>query len=301
MSAIATAAAVGPVWFDGELVAAENAKLPVLSIGLHNAICVFDGIRVHESYAFAVTEHVDRLCSSAAAVGMTLPWTAAQIAAAVEATVAASGYSEAYVRPVAWRGAEAVGINTAGTTVHLAIAVIRWPEPQAVERPPLRLTLSEWRRPAPTMGPVQAKTSANYLVGSLALARAHSDGYDDAILLDHRGRVAEATGANIFLVRDGELITPVADSFLDGITRQTVLRLAADAGIRTHIVRVSLEDISAADEVFLTGTASGIAPVGQFSDIEYPRERPVTETLAAAYADLVFAHRTKEGPRIPSV
>jgi branched-chain amino acid aminotransferase len=287
------------MWMDGELVAPGEATLPVLSFGLHNAICVFEGIRVHAGWPFAAAEHAERLHISAAAVGMSLPWSAEQIVAAIDTAVAAAGYAEAYVRPVAWRGAEMIGIDASGTSVHLAIGVIRWPA-AAIPRQPLRLALSQWRRPAPTMAPTQAKTSANYLVGSLALSQARGEGYDDALLLDHHGYVAEATGANIFLVREGELVTPIADTFLDGITRRTVLRLAERIGIPARVTRVTLEDLAAADEVFLTGTASGVAPVAQVAATTYPPARPCTRALADAYVELVHAHRPEEAPRIPS-
>lgn len=299
MSGLATAGAVAAVWLDGELVEPAAATLAVLSFGLHNAICVFEGIRVYAGRPFAVPEHARRLHRSAAAVGMSLPWSVAQVEAAIDTAVAAAGCVEAYVRPVAWRGAEMIGIDYSGTSVHLAVGVVRWPAATG-PRPPLRLAVSQWRRPAPTMAPVQAKTSANYLVGSLALAQAHSEGYDDAVLLDHRGYIAEATGANIFLVTRGELVTPVADTFLDGITRRTVLRLAEQLGIRTRVARVSPASLAEADEVFLTGTASGVAPVAQIAETVYPAARPCTRTLAAAYRRLVHDHLTEEAPRIPS-
>ncbi|MEV5651909.1 aminotransferase class IV [Nocardia sp. NPDC052254] len=294
MSGLTTLGAVGAVWLDGALVEPGEATLSVLSFGLHNAFCVFEGIRVHSGRPFAVAMHAQRLCDSAHEIGMSLPWTAPQIVAAVDTAVAAAGFTQAYVRPVAWLGDERIGIDGSGTTVHLAIGVVRWPESPA-SRPPLRLGLSRWTRPAPTMAPVGAKTSASYLVGSLALSQARADGYDDALLLDHRGYLAEATGANIFLVRGGELVTPIADTFLDGITRRTVLRLAADAGLPVRVERVTLDDLAAADEVFLTGTASGVAAVGHAAGTDYPADRPVTELLRGRYLDLVHAHRTRTG------
>jgi branched-chain amino acid aminotransferase len=297
MSGLVTAGQVGAMWLDGRHVPPDQASLPVLSLGLHNAVCVFEGIRAYDGKPFAAAAHVDRLCASSTMIGMSLPWSATQIAAAIDETVTAAGYSDAYIRPVAWRGDEVIGIDPTATTVHLAIAVLRWPE--AVRRP-VRLGLSQWARPGPNMAPVGAKTSATYLVGSIALAETKQHGFDDTVLLDHRGRLAEATGANIFVVRDGELATPVADTFLDGITRQTILELAGQAGIPTRVTRLAVDDVFAADEVFLTGTAVGVQPVGSFLDTEYRDDRPITQTLADAYARLVIAHREKETPRVSS-
>ncbi|WP_040785707.1 aminotransferase class IV [Nocardia pneumoniae] len=294
MSGLATARRVGAVWMDGQQVDPATASVPVLSFGLHNAACVFEGLRTYRGTPFAVSAHVDRLHASAAAIGMPVPWTAAQIAAAIEETVAAAGFADAYVRPVVWRGDEVIGIDPSGTTVHLAIAVLEWPRRSPDGTRPLHVGLSRWTRPAPTMAPVQAKTSANYLVGSLALTEARQHGFDDALLLDHRGFVAEATGANVFIVRDGELATPVADTFLDGITRQTVLRLAAQAGIPARVCRLTPDEVAAAGEVFLTGTAIGVRPVASFRDTQYGAGRPVTRALAEAYFRLVGGDHQKE-------
>lgn len=227
-----------------------------------------------------------------------MPWSPPAITAAIRETVAAAGYADAYIRPVAWRGDEAIGIDPAATTVHLAIAVLSWPPRQ---KRPLALGLSQWVRPAATMTPVQAKASAHYLIGSLAISEAKRSGYDDAVLLDHRGHIAEATGANIFLVHQGLLTTPTADTFLNGITRQTILRLAHQAGIPVQVGRVTPDDLAAADEVFLTGTAIGVQPVRSFLKSQYGQDRPITTMLADLYRRVIATESDREESRaVPS-
>ncbi|MFI6777291.1 aminotransferase class IV [Nocardia sp. NPDC050412] len=296
MSGLTTAGRVGAVWMDGALVDPAAAHLPVLSFGLHNAACVFEGIRSFGGRPFALSAHVNRLRTSAEAIGIALPWDSTAIADAIETAVAAADFAEAYIRPVVWRGDEVIGIDPTGTTVHLAIAVLAWPKQALDDGKPLRLGLSRWTRPTPTMAPVQAKTSANYLVGSLALAEARAGGFDDALLLDHTGGIAETTGSNIFLVRRGELVTPPAHTFLNGITRQTVLRLAARSGIVTREIRLTPNDLVIADEVFVTGTAVGVRSVGWFRDTAFRADGILTRMLANAYIQLVGTEQGEESP-----
>lgn len=283
MSGLATAGTQQPVWIDGKLVAWECAQLHVASFGLNNASCVFEGIRVYDRRPFALADHCARLCSSAQAIGMDLPHRPAEIEKAVLETVSAAGYGEAYVRPVAWHGDEFLGISSAGASVHLAIAVLPWRLPTTYQPDGVRLALSRWARPAPNTAPVTAKASCNYVIGALAHREAIADGFDDALLLDYRGFVAEATGANIFMVRSGILHTPIADAFLAGITRRCVLRLATEIGIEVAETRIRLSDLREADELFLTGTASEVQSVSTAGTVRFPDERPVTSALAQAY------------------
>jgi len=296
VSGLATGGQVGAIWMDGGLVAPEQAQLSVLSFGLHNASCVFDGIRVYHGRPFALDAHVSRFFASAETLGMSLPVSRPAMVAAISLVIGASMYPDLYLRPVAWRGDEVIGIDPATTTTHVAVAALRWPASRTAHT--VRLGLSRWARPAPHMAPVTAKASANYVVGALALADAARDGFDDALLLDHRGYVAEATGANVFVVRDGRLRTPIADTFLDGVTRRTVIRLANEAGIPVEIGRLTVADAADADEIFLTGTAAEVQPVDAFGDRVFVTDRPVTNTLAQAYRRLVRAagepHRQSE-------
>ena len=290
MSGLPTGGRVAAIWMDGDLVAPERAQLSVLSFGLHNAGCVFDGIRVYHGRAFALDAHLNRLFASAESLGMPLPYTHSAMIAAMDLVIGASAHPDLYLRPVAWRGEEMIGIDPTGTTTHVAVAALRWPAgPARSAARTVRLGLSRWARPAPHMAPVTAKASANYVVGALALADAARDGFDDALLLDHRGYVAEATGANVFIVRGGRLHTPIADTFLDGITRRTVIRLANEAGIPVETGRLTVADAAAADEMFLTGTAAEVQPVDAFLDRDFVADRPVTSMLAEAYGRLVHA------------
>jgi len=287
VSGLATRGRVGAIWMDGGLVASEQAQLSVLSFGLQNASCVFEGIRVYDGRPFALDAHLSRFFASAESLGMNLPVSRPAMVAAIDLIIGASAHPDLYLRPVAWRGDEVIGIDPAGTTIHVAVAALRWPAAGPARA--LRLGLSRWARPAPHMAPVTAKASANYVVGALALADAARDGFDDALLLDHRGYVAEATGANVFVVRDGRLRTPIADTFLDGITRRTVIELADKAAIPVEVARLTVADATDADEMFLTGTAAEVQPVDAFLDRVFATDRPVTSALAEAYGRLVRA------------
>ncbi|MET0188826.1 MAG: branched-chain amino acid aminotransferase [Pseudonocardia sediminis] len=275
----------GVIWLDGRLVEWRSATLHVLSHGLHYASSVFEGERVYDGEVFALSAHSRRLVASARELGFTLPWTAGELDAATREVVAASGITDGYVRPIAWRGTESIEIAGTGTTVHVAVAAWEWPDvfdPGARERG-IRLGTSRWRRPAPDTAPVHAKAAGVYALGTMARHEVDARGFDDALMLDHAGRVAEATGANVFLVRDGELHTPIADCFLPGITRATVLGLARERGMTVHERRILPGELADADEVFLTGTAYEVQPVRAVDGYEFA-VGPVTRTLMADYA-----------------
>ena len=218
----------GQIWHNGALIPWRESKLHVLSHGLHYASCVFEGERVYNGEVFKLREHTQRLIDSGRELGFEIPYSLAELEQATRETVAAQGYADAYVRPVAWRGSEMMGVSAQDTKINVAIAVWEWPSyfsPEARMRG-IRLTTSTWRRPAPDTAPVHAKAAGLYMICTLSKHAAEAEGFDDALMLDYRGRIAESTGANIFLVQDGKIHTPTPDCFLDGITRRTVIGLA---------------------------------------------------------------------------
>ncbi|HSV28321.1 MAG TPA: branched-chain amino acid aminotransferase, partial [Candidatus Omnitrophota bacterium] len=224
----------GTIWFDGKLIPWRDAKVHVLTHGLHYGSCVFEGERAYGGKVFKLTEHSDRLVKSGEVLGMKIPYSVAEIDAATIETLKASGIDDAYIRPVAWRGSEMMGVAAQNNTIHLAIAVWAWPSywsPEARMRG-IRLNISDWRRPHPQTAPTAAKAAGLYMICTMSKHKAESEGFEDSMMLDWRGQVAEATGANIFFVMDGELHTPLPDCFLNGITRQTVIDLAKKRGIK---------------------------------------------------------------------
>ena len=280
----------GKIWLDGALREWRECRFHVLSHGLHYGSCVFEGERVYAGRVFKLREHTLRLIDSATALGFVIPYGLEEIEQATLHTVAAQDYADAYVRPVAWRGSEMMGVSAQKTRIHLAIAVWEWPSyfsPEARMKG-IRLRTAKWRRPAPDMAPVQSKAAGLYMICTLSKHDAEAAGYDDALMLDYRGRIAETTGANVFLVQDGRLHTPIPDCFLDGITRRTVIGLAEARGIEVVERVVMPEDIARSDEIFVTGTAAEVTPVGEIDDLNF-QVGPVTRTLMEAYDDLVRA------------
>ena len=262
----------GVIWFNGELVPWRDAKLHILSHALHYASSVFEGERSYAGKIFKLTEHSERLAFSANALGFELPYSVAEIDAACIETCKANNIVDGYVRPIAWRGSEMMGVSAQATRINVAIAAWAWPSyfsPEARMKG-IRLKTSKWRRPSPETEPVHAKAAGLYMICTLSKHDAEAEGYDDCLMLDWRGRIAEATGANIFLVfGDGKLHTPTPDCFLDGITRQTVIELAKERGIEV-IERVIMPDeLKNATEIFLTGTAAEVTPVGAIDDLKF--------------------------------
>ncbi len=278
----------GVIWFNGELLPWREAKVHVLSHALHYASAVFEGERVYGGEIFKLTEHSERLAYSAQVMGMEMPYSVDEIDLATRDTVAALGVRDGYVRPLVWRGSEMMGVSAQECRINLAIAVWPWPSyfsPEARLKG-LRLKTSKWRRPAPDTAPTDTKAAGLYMICTLSKHEAEAEGYDDALMLDHRGQVAEATGANIFLVKDGVIYTPTRDCFLDGITRRTVIDLARARGwvvVERAIMPAELAD---AEEVFLTGTAVEVAPVGQLDEYRY-KPGEISKTLMEDYDNLV--------------
>ncbi|MEI5097367.1 branched-chain amino acid transaminase [Streptomyces sp. PmtG] len=276
----------GVIWLDGEFVPWREATLHVLSHGLHYGGSVFEGERAYDGRVFALRAHSDRLLASARELGFALPYTAADLDAATRGVVAAAGIGDGYVRPVAWRGSDSLRLVAPDTTVHVAVAAWPWPRIFADGPRGIRLRTSRWRRPAPSTAPVRAKTAALYAIGALAGQEAEAAGCDDALLLDHQGRLAEATGANLFLVVDGALHTPPPECVLDGITRRTVIEAARGLGLTVVERHLWPDELGRAEEVFLTGTAYEVQPVAAVDGRRFPVGE-VGTALAAAYARIV--------------
>ncbi|HEX9648895.1 MAG TPA: branched-chain amino acid aminotransferase [Alphaproteobacteria bacterium] len=261
----------GWIWYDGEMVPWRDAKLHVLSHGLHYASCVFEGQRVYGGTIFRLEQHTERLFESARQLGFKLPFTVEEINQANYQVCRANTIADGYVRPVAWRGSEMMGVSAQKNAIHVALAAWEWPSyfsPEARLKG-LKLQWSKWKRPDPATIPAKAKAAGLYMICTLSKHAAESDGFDDALMLDWRGRLAESTGANIFLVIDGALHTPTPDCFLDGITRQCVIALAKKRGIEVVERVIMPEELDKADEVFLTGTAAEVTPVGQIGDLHF--------------------------------
>lgn len=278
----------GDIWYNGKLVPWKDTKLHVLSHGLHYASCVFEGERVYNGEVFKLREHTQRLIQSGKELGFDIPYSLEELEQATRDTVAAQGYPDAYVRPVAWRGSEMMGVSAQETSINVAIAVWEWPSyfsPEA-RMHGIRLKTSKWRRPDPQTAPVHAKAAGLYMICTLSKHEAEADGWDDALMLDWRGQVAESTGANIFLVQDGKIHTPTPDCFLDGITRRTVIELARAHDIDVVERVIMPEEFEKTDEVFVTGTAAEVTPVGQVDEYNF-QVGSVSRTLMEDYDALV--------------
>ncbi len=279
----------GLIWQDGELVNWNDCKLHMLSHSLHYGGAVFEGLRAYNSKIFKLEQHTQRLRHSASIIGYTLPFSDNEINQACEDVLKANGIKEGYLRPVAWRGSKAMGIAHQNNPIMMAVAAWEWPSYYTQEQllKGLRLRTSIWRRPAPGTAPVHSKASGLYMICTMAKEEATEAGFDDALMLDYRGFIAESTGSNIFLfMNDGKLHTPLPDCFLDGITRQTVIELAKAGGIEVVERHIGYEELDNAVEIFLTGTAVEITPISAIDGYEFaPGE--FCEAMIRAYGDLV--------------
>ncbi len=278
----------GVIWYQGAFVPWRDANLHVLSHGLHYASCVFEGERVYNGNIFKLTEHTERLHRSAEVLDFKIPYSVEEIDAACRELIRKQGIADGYVRPVAWRGPEMMGVSAQAAKPKLAIAAWEWPAyftPEA-RLEGIRMTVGKYRRPDPRTAPVLSKAAGLYMICTLSKHDAEGRGYNDALMLDWRGQVAEATGANIFLVQDGVIHTPTPDCFLDGITRRTVMGLARDRGYEIVERTIMPEEFAKTDEVFLTGTAVEVTPVREIDDWKF-QVGEITRTLVADYDALV--------------
>ena len=278
----------GFIWMNGKLVAWRDAKLHVLSHALHYASAVFEGERVYSGRIFKSRAHSERLARSAELLGFKLPITVDELERAKADTVKANGIVDGYLRPIAWRGSEQMGVSAQASRINVAIATWVWPSyfPPEIRARGIRLTMSKWRRPAPDTAPTASKAAGLYMICTMSKHAAEVAGFQDALMLDWRGQVAEATGANFFMVINGEVHTPTPDCFLDGITRRTVMELARQRQFKVVERAIWPEELARAQEVFLTGSAAEITPVGEIDQYRFT-PGDVTRALIADFEKLV--------------
>ncbi len=262
----------GKIWYNGEFMEWRDAQVHVLTHGLHYASSVFEGERMYSGSIFKLREHTERLFYSAGELGFKIPYSIEEIDAASNAVCEANGITNGYIRPIAWRGSEMMGVSAQDNRINVAIAAWEWPSyfsPEA-RMNGIKLQISKWKRPSPETEPVHAKAAGLYMICTLSKHTAEAEGYQDALMLDWRGQIAEATGANIFfLMSDGKIHTPTPDCFLDGITRRTVIDLARARGIEVVERAIMPEEMADASECFLTGTAAEVTPVGSIADYSF--------------------------------
>jgi branched-chain amino acid aminotransferase len=257
----------GAIWFDGKLVRGPEANIHVLTHGLHYASAVFEGERAYGGTIYKGTEHTERLKHSARTLDFEIPYSVAEIDAAKQMVLEKNGMKDAYVRPIAWRGSEQLGVSAQQNKIHLAIATWDWPSyfDPAQRLKGIRLDLADYRRPDPKTAPCLAKAAGLYMICTISKHRAERKGYADAMMLDWLGRVAECTGANIFFIKDGKIHTPIADCFLAGITRAAAIMLAKKRGIEVIERRIMPEELSSFSECFITGTAAEVTAVSEIA------------------------------------
>ena len=278
----------GWIWLDGKLVPWREANVHILTHAMHYASSVFEGQRAYGGTIFKLSEHSARLRNSASLLGFELPWSVAEIDAACNEVLKANDLTDAYLRPVAWRGSEKMGVSPTGTKPHMAIAAWEWGKyfDPAVAAKGIRLNIAPWRRPAPYTAPVHSKAAGLYMICTLSRQHAEANGFDDALMFDWRGQVAEATGANAFFVHDGALYTPTPDCFLDGITRRTVIDLARRRGVEVVERAIWPEELESFEQFFLTGSAAEVTFVGSAGPWNF-EVGDLSRQLAKDYDDTV--------------
>ena len=261
----------GFIWLNGKFVKWRDANIHVLNHGLHYASCVFEGLRIYDGRIFKLNEHIERLFNSAKILDLDIPFVYQEVIDITKEIILKQNVSNGYVRPVVWRGSEMMAISAKKGSTNVAIAAWEWPSYFSPEKllEGIKLNVSKWLRPSPESAPTDSKAAGLYMICSLSKHEAEKLGFDDALMLDYRGFVAEATGANIFFVKDEKLYTPLADCFLNGITRQTVIEIAKRNKIKGFEKHLKPDFISNCDEVFLTGTAVEISPVSKIDSINF--------------------------------
>lgn len=282
----------GWIWMNGSFVPWKDAKIHVLSHGLHYASAVFEGERAYGGAIFKLREHTERLFKSAEILGFRIPYSIEAIDDASEATLTRNGLVDGYLRPIAWRGSDALGVSAQKNKINIAIAAWEWPSyfTPAERLKGIRLDWAKYRRPDPRTAPSLAKASGLYMICTISKHAAEDCGYADALMLDWEGNIAEATGANVFFVRDGVIHTPQADRFLNGITRQTVIGLAKAKGIEVIERRIAPEELSTFTECWLCGTAAEVTPVSEIAEHRFTPGK-ISADLMQAYTDLVQSAR----------
>ena len=270
----------GFIWINGSFEKWDEAKVHVLNHGLHYASCVFEGIRIYNGKIFKLNEHIQRLYKSAEILDLKIPFQLNDICLHVKDVVKKQNVKNGYIRPVVWRGSEMMAISAEKASTNIAIACWEWPSYFSPDKllKGINLSVAEWTRPSPQSAPTDSKAAGLYMICSLSKHKAEKEGFDDALMLDYRGYIAEATGANIFFVNNGELFTPKPDCFLDGITRQTVIKLAKRIKIKVTEDHFKIDFLSNCSEAFLTGTAVEITPINSINNYKF-KERTITKKL----------------------
>jgi branched-chain amino acid aminotransferase len=278
----------GKIWFNGAFVDWAEAQMHVLTHGLHYASCVFEGERAYGGEIFRLTEHTQRLHESARLLDFTVPYSVEEIDAVCRELLVLNKLSDAYVRPVAWRGSEMMGVSAQNNRINVAVAVWEWPSYFNPEQrlKGIRLDMAEWRRPDPRTAPTKSKAAGLYMICTLSKHAAERKGFADALMLDWRGQVAEATGANVFFVKEGRVHTPAPDCFLNGITRQTVIGLARARGIEVVERAIMPEEMDGFEQAFLTGTAAEVTPVSEIGPYRF-QVGEIARTLMNDYTQAV--------------
>ena len=279
----------GKIWFNNELCEWQDARVHIISHGMHYASLVFEGLRVYNKKIFKLKEHTERLFNSAKILDMKIPYSFDEIIEATKKLVSDQGIENGYIRPFVWRGSEMMGVSAQNTKINVAIAIWDWPtyfNPE-LKLKGIKLNISKWQRPPQNSSPWESKAAGLYMICTLSKHQAEKDGYTDSLMLDHEGNIAEATSANIFFKdRNNELRTPIPDSFLDGITRKTVIDLANSKNIKINERKISPNEISNFKGCFITGTAAEITPVGNILDDKF-EVCDLIKDLSSSYEKLV--------------